>query len=53
MSGKPDWPKVPKFASRSEEARWWDEPKEMIEDNVIEAMGAGTAEHGAAQRLAR
>jgi predicted DNA binding CopG/RHH family protein len=50
---KADRTKVPKFATEAEEARWWDEHKEMVEENLIQAIRDGTARRGTAQRLAR
>jgi predicted DNA binding CopG/RHH family protein len=52
MPGKAKRPKVPAFKTEREEARWWDENKEMIERNLISAMKDGTAQRGTAVRLA-
>lgn len=45
--------KVPKFATEAEEAKWWDDHKEMIERNLIRAIDDGTVQHGTARRLVR
>jgi len=44
---------VPKFGSEKDEARWWDEHRGMVERNLLDAMAQGTAQRGAALRLAR
>lgn len=53
MPSKAERPKVPKFKSEAEEARWWDEHKEMVKENLIQAMRDGTAQRGTRQRLIR
>ena len=53
MPPKADRPKVPKFLTVAEEAKWWDDHKDMIERNLIQAMRDGTAVRGTALRLAR
>ena len=53
MPAKTDRVKVPQFATEPEEAKWWDDHKEMVERNLIQAMRDGTVQRGAAQRLAR
>ena len=53
MPSKEERPKVPKFATEAEEARWWDDHKEMVEDELIAALRDGTARRGTAQRLAQ
>ena len=52
MQTKADRPKVPKFATEAEEAKWWDDHKEMVEDNLIQSIRDGTARRGTARRLA-
>ena len=52
MPGKADRPKVPKFESEAEEARWWDEHQSMVSASLREAMRDGSAQHGVARRLA-
>jgi predicted DNA binding CopG/RHH family protein len=44
---------VPKFATEKEEAIWWDNHMDIVEQNLIEAMKKGTAGRGALQRLAK
>ncbi|HYL72951.1 MAG TPA: CopG family antitoxin [Bryobacteraceae bacterium] len=51
MQTKADRPKVPKFTKEAEEAKWWDDHKEMVERNLIQAIGNGTARRGVANRL--
>jgi hypothetical protein len=34
---------VPKFASEAEEAAWWDQHLDIVEQNLIEAMESGRA----------
>jgi predicted DNA binding CopG/RHH family protein len=51
MPSKSERPKVPKFEREADEARWWDEHKAMVEENLILAMRDGTAKRGMAQRL--
>jgi len=53
MPPKADRPKVPKFLTEAEEAKWWDDHKDMVERNLIQAMRDGTAVRGTALRLAR
>jgi predicted DNA binding CopG/RHH family protein len=45
--------KVPEFESEAQEARWWNEHKDLVEENLIEAMRDGTAKRGSAQRLVK
>ena len=52
MQTKADRPRVPRFATEAEEAKWWDDHKEMVEDNLIQSIRDGTARRGAARRLA-
>ena len=53
MPAKADRVKVPKFATESEEAKWWDDHKGMVEENLIQAMRDGTVQRGTEQRLTR
>jgi predicted DNA binding CopG/RHH family protein len=53
MPSKAERPKVPKFENEADEARWWDEHKKMVEENLLRAMRDGTALRGTAQRLVR
>jgi predicted DNA binding CopG/RHH family protein len=43
--------KVPKFASESEEARWWDRNTKTVEKELVTALRTGTAKWGTAQQL--
>ena len=43
---------VPKFKTEAEEAQWWYDNREKVEDALINAMDSGTIRRGAAQRLA-
>jgi predicted DNA binding CopG/RHH family protein len=43
---------VPKFESEAQEAQWWFENRDKVEDALIGAMDSGTIQRGAAQRLA-
>jgi len=42
---------VPKFKTEAEEAQWWYDNREKVEDALIGAMDNGTIQHGTAQRL--
>ena len=53
MPTKADRPKVPRFETEAEEAKWWDDHREMIEENLIQAIRDGTANRSAAKRLVR
>ncbi|MGE5645732.1 MAG: CopG family antitoxin [Acidobacteriota bacterium] len=53
MPGKADRPKVPKFETEAEEAKWWDEHRALVEQELSKAMRDGTAQKGTAQRLTR
>jgi predicted DNA binding CopG/RHH family protein len=53
MPAKADRSRVPKFATEAEEAKWWDDHKDMVEENLIQAIKDGTARRGTAQQLAR
>jgi hypothetical protein len=44
---------VPKFDTEAEEAKWWDDHRNMAEENLIQAMRDGMARRGAARRLVR
>jgi predicted DNA binding CopG/RHH family protein len=43
--------KIPEFESEAQEARWWDEHKNLVEENLIAAMRDGTAQRGSAQLM--
>ncbi len=42
---------VPRFATESEEAKWWDDHMDIVEENLIKAIQNGTARRGTAQRI--
>jgi hypothetical protein len=42
---------VPKFEAETEEAQWWYDNREKVEDALISAMDNGTIQRGSAQRL--
>jgi hypothetical protein len=44
---------VPKFATESAEAKWWHDQKDIVEDNLFEAIKNGAAAHGTPRRLMR
>jgi hypothetical protein len=52
MPNKADRPRVPKFDSEAEEAKWWDDKRKMAEEEFLKAMRDGTVQRGTAQRLA-
>ncbi len=39
-------PKPPRFETEADEARRWDENRELVENNLIGAMQSGTVERG-------
>jgi predicted DNA binding CopG/RHH family protein len=53
MPTKADRPKVPKFDSEAEEAKWWDDNPDIAEGELLKAMRDGTVRRGTAQQLAR
>ena len=42
---------VPKFETEAEEARWWDEHLDEIEDDVTDALNTGSAKLLTRERL--
>jgi len=44
---------VPKFPTEAEEAEWWDNHMDVVEENLLEAVREGTADRGTAQRALR
>ena len=40
---------IPEFESEAQEARWWDEHKDLVEENLVAAMRDSTAQRGSAQ----
>jgi predicted DNA binding CopG/RHH family protein len=53
MPGKAERPKVPRFETEAEEARWWDEHRELAEEELSKALADGSAQKGTAQRLTK
>jgi predicted DNA binding CopG/RHH family protein len=53
MPPRSDRKKVPKFATEAEEARWWDDNRKLVEENLIQPIEDGTVQKGTALRLAR
>jgi predicted DNA binding CopG/RHH family protein len=46
-------PRVPEFATEAEEAAWWYENRQMVEDEFRKAIQDGTIRRGTADRLVR
>jgi hypothetical protein len=44
---------VPKFGTEAEEAKWWYENREMVEEEFRTAIRGGTVRRGTAQRLTK
>lgn len=44
---------VPKFETEAEEAQWWDDHMDVVEENLIEAIENGTAHQGGPAALLR
>ena len=44
---------IPEFESEAQEARWWDEHKDLEEENLIAAMRDDSAQGGNAQTLVK
>jgi hypothetical protein len=44
---------VPKFPTEAEEAAWWDNHMDVVEENLVEAIQGGTAGRGTAPRMLR
>jgi len=42
---------MPKFKTEAEEAEWWDEHMDTVEENLIEAVENGTAGRATAERV--
>ena len=53
MEKKRESVKIPKSATETEEARWWDRNAKMVEKGLVTALRTGTAQRGTAQRLVR
>lgn len=52
MADKVERIAVPKFETEAQEARWWYENRDKVEDALMSAMDSGTIQRGTAQRLA-
>jgi len=50
---KPNPPLVPKVRTEQEEANWWYENRQMVEDEFRKTMRDGTIHRGTAERLVR
>ena len=44
---------IPRFASETQEAMWWDDHRQMIERNLLDALAEGSAGRRTALRLSR
>ena len=44
---------APKFKTEAEEAKWWYDKRDQVEQSLINAMGKGTILRGTAQTLTR
>jgi predicted DNA binding CopG/RHH family protein len=53
MTRRSEWIAVPKFETEAEEAQWWYENRDMVQDALIKAIDDGTIQRGTAQRLTR
>jgi predicted DNA binding CopG/RHH family protein len=42
---------VPKFKSEEQEAKWWDDNRKKVEQNLLNAMTNGSARRGMAGKL--
>jgi predicted DNA binding CopG/RHH family protein len=42
---------APKFKTEAEEAQWWYDNRDKVEDALIDAIDKGTIQRGTAQRL--
>src|ERR1039458_8461309 len=51
MAHKDERITVPKFSTEADEAQWWYDNREKVEDALIHAMDNGTIRRGTAQRL--
>jgi hypothetical protein len=50
MADKVERIAVPKFETEAQEARWWYENRDKVEDALMSAMDSGTIQRGTAQR---
>ena len=46
-------PVTPKFTTEAEEAKWWHDNRDNVEQSLIDAMDKGTIQQGTAQILSR
>ncbi|MGC9945116.1 MAG: hypothetical protein ABSF64_01865 [Bryobacteraceae bacterium] len=44
---------VPNFPTEAEEAAWWDNHMDVVEENLVEAIQGGNAGRGTAPRVLR
>jgi predicted DNA binding CopG/RHH family protein len=51
MTHKVENLKVPKFKTEAEEAQWWYDNRDKVENALMNAMDNGTIQRGTAQRL--
>jgi hypothetical protein len=51
MADKGERIEVPKFKTEAEEAQWWYDNRDKVEQALIAAMDNGTIRRGTAQRL--
>ena len=42
---------VPKFVNEKQEAKWWDDRMDVVEDNLVEAIKTGVARRGGPKRV--
>ena len=51
MPSKAERPKVPKFQTEAEEAKWWFEHRDMAETQIRKAIQDGTVHRGGPKRV--
>jgi predicted DNA binding CopG/RHH family protein len=51
MAQKSERTLVPKFKTEGEEAQWWYDNRDKVEDALIQAMDKGAIRRGTSQRL--
>jgi predicted DNA binding CopG/RHH family protein len=51
MPTKSERPTVPNFATEAEEAKWWDDNQDMVEEEMLKAIRDGTAHIGGPARI--
>lgn len=52
MADQPERIVVPKFETEAQQAQWWYENRDKVEDALTTAIDNGTIQRGTAQRLA-